>query len=96
VKRRTRTKKDKINKMSLDDEWEIDDILGERMTKSGRKYKVAWKPTRVHESGLSNSKDALKSYQRHVQQAKAGSSQVHFFSKVAKVKGRVSVQKGRG
>jgi len=45
MKRRTRTKKDKINKISLDDEWEINDILGERITKSGRKYKVAWKPT---------------------------------------------------
>jgi len=27
--------------MNLGDEWEIDDILGERMTKLGRKYKVA-------------------------------------------------------
>ncbi|OCK92392.1 uncharacterized protein K441DRAFT_180999 [Cenococcum geophilum 1.58] len=87
VKRRTRAKKDKFNEMNLYDEWEIDDILGERMTKSGREYKVAWKPTWVHKSGLSNSKDALKSYQRRVRQAKAGSSQVHS-SKVAKVKGR--------
>ena len=31
--------------MSLDDEWEIDDILGERMTKLGREYQVAQKPT---------------------------------------------------
>ena len=30
--------------MSLDDEWEIKDILGERITKLGCKYKVAWKP----------------------------------------------------
>jgi hypothetical protein len=43
--RYTQTKKDKINKISLDDEWEIKDILGERMIKSGHKYKVAWKPT---------------------------------------------------
>ena len=31
--------------MSLDNKWKIDDILGERITKSGREYKVAWKPT---------------------------------------------------
>jgi len=31
--------------MSLNDKWEIDNILGERITKLGRKYKVAWKPT---------------------------------------------------
>ena len=91
VKRRTRAKKDKFNKMNLDDEWEIDDILGERMTKSGREYKVAWKPTWVHESGLSNSKDALKSYQSRVQHAKVGSLQVHS----TKVKGRAAVRKGR-
>ena len=48
--------------MNLGDEWEINDILGERMTKLGRKYKVAWKPTWVYKSGLLNSKDALKSY----------------------------------
>jgi len=41
MKRYTRTKKDRINKMSLDDKWEIDGILGERITKLGRKYKVA-------------------------------------------------------
>ena len=91
MKRRTRTKKDKINGMNLDDEWEIDDILGERMTKSGREYKVAWKPTWVHESGLSNSKDALKSYQRRVRHAKVGSLQAHSM----KVKGRAAVHKGR-
>jgi hypothetical protein len=60
--RYTQTKKDKINKMSLDNKWKIKDILGERMTKSGHKYKVAWKPTWVYKSGLLNSKDALKSY----------------------------------
>jgi len=27
--------------MSLDNEWEINNILGEKMTKLGRKYKVA-------------------------------------------------------
>lgn len=91
VKRRTRAKKDKFNEMNLHDEWEIDDILGERMTKSGREYKVAWKPTWVHKSGLSNSKDALKSYQRRVRHAKVGSLQVHS----TKVKGRAAVRKGR-
>ena len=45
MKRYTRTKKDKINKISLDNKWEINNILGERMTKLGHKYKVAWKPT---------------------------------------------------
>jgi len=48
--------------MSLDNKWEINNILGERITKLGRKYKVAWKPTWVYKSGLSNSKDVLKSY----------------------------------
>ena len=62
IKRCTQAKKDKINKMNLDDEWEIDNILGERMTKLGREYKVAQKPTWVHKSRLLNSKDALKSY----------------------------------
>ena len=48
--------------MSLDDEWEIDNILGERITKLGRKYKVVWKPTWVHKSRLLNSKDVFKFY----------------------------------
>ena len=48
--------------MNLGDKWEINNILGERITKSGCKYKVAWKPTQVYKSGLLNSKDALKSY----------------------------------
>ena len=69
-----------VNKISLDNKWKINDILGERITKSGRKYKVAQKPTQVYKSGLSNSR----------------LSQVHSFSKVTKVKGRVAVQKGRG
>ncbi|XTI89471.1 hypothetical protein V2W45_1490796 [Cenococcum geophilum] len=91
VKRRTKTKNDKINKISMDDEWEIDDILGERITRLGRKYKVVWKPTWVHKSGLSNSGDALKSYQRRVRHAKVGSPQAHS----TKVKGRAAVRKGR-
>ena len=91
MKRRTQAKKDKFNEMNLDDEWEIDDILEERMTKSGREYKVAWKPTWVYNSGLSNSKDAFKSYQRRVRHAKVGSLQVHSM----KVKGRAAVRKGR-
>ena len=41
MKRRTRAKKDKFNEMNLDDKWEINNILGERMTKLGREYKVA-------------------------------------------------------
>jgi len=41
VKRCTQAKKDKFNEMNLDNEWEIDDILGERITKLGREYKVA-------------------------------------------------------
>jgi len=41
VKRYTQAKKDKINEMNLGDKWEINNILGERMTKLGRKYKVA-------------------------------------------------------
>ena len=53
--------------MSLDNKQEIDNILGEKITKLGRKYKVAWKPTQVYKSGLLNSKDALKFYQRCVQ-----------------------------
>ena len=48
--------------MSLDNEWEIDNILGERITKLGREYKVAQKPTWVYKSGLLNSKDTLKFY----------------------------------
>jgi hypothetical protein len=39
--RHTQTKKNKINKMSLDDKWKIENILGERMTKLEYKYKVA-------------------------------------------------------
>ena len=96
MKHYTQTKKDKIDKMSLDDKQEINDILGERITKLRRKYKVAWKPTQVHKSGLLNSKDALKFYQRRIWQAKAGSLQVHSFLKVVKVKGRVTMQKGWG
>jgi len=46
----------------LDNKWEIDDILGERITKLGREYKVAWKHIWVYKSGLLNSKDALKFY----------------------------------
>jgi len=76
--------------MSLDNEWEIDNILGERMTKLGREYKVAWKPTWVYKSGLLNSKDSLKSYQRCVWHAKVGSLQVHSM----KGKGRAAVRKG--
>ncbi|XTI95797.1 hypothetical protein V2W45_1256945, partial [Cenococcum geophilum] len=59
IKHYTRTKKDKINKMSLDNKWEINDILGKRMIKLGREYKV-------YKSGLLNSKGALKFYQRRV------------------------------
>ena len=40
VKHYTQTKKAKINTISLDDKWEIINILGERMTKSGHKYIV--------------------------------------------------------
>ncbi|XTI91768.1 hypothetical protein V2W45_1471479 [Cenococcum geophilum] len=83
IKRHTRAKKDKINKINLGDKWEIDDILGERITKLGREYKV-------YKGGLLNSKDALKSYQRRVRHAKVGLLQVHFM----KVKGRAAVRKG--
>ena len=62
VKYYTRTKKDKINKISLDNKWEIDNILGEKITKLKREYKVAWKPTQIYKSRLLNSKNALKSY----------------------------------
>ena len=31
--------------MSLDNKWEIKNILKKRITKLGHKYKVAWKPT---------------------------------------------------
>ena len=48
--------------MNLDNKWEINNILGERITKLGRVYKVAQKPIQVYKSGLLNSKDALKSY----------------------------------
>ena len=48
--------------MSLNNIWEINDILGERMIKSGCKYKVAWKPTWVYKSRFLNFKDAFKSY----------------------------------
>ena len=68
--------------MSLDDKWKIINILGERMIKLGHKYIVVWKPTWVYKSGLLNSKDALKSYQRHIQQAKAGLSQMYSFPKL--------------
>ena len=77
--------------MNLGDKQEIDDILGERITKLGRKYKVAWKLTQVYKSGLLNSKDAFKSYQRRVWHAKVGLPQVHSI----KVKGRAAVRKGR-
>ena len=73
MKRYTRTKNNKINKISLDNEWEINNILGERITKLGREYKVVWKPTWVYKSGLLNSGDALKSYQRRVRHAKVKS-----------------------
>ena len=48
--------------MNLDDKWEINNILKERITKLGREYKVVWKLTWVYKSGLLNSKDALKFY----------------------------------
>jgi len=73
IKRCTWAKKDKINKMNLGDKWEINNILGERITKLGRKYKVAWKLTWVYKSGFLNSKNALKSYQRRVWYAKVRS-----------------------
>ena len=62
IKRCTWAKKDKFNLINLDNKWEINNILGERMTKLGRKYKVVWKPTWVYKSGLLNSKDAFKFY----------------------------------
>ena len=65
--------------MNLGDEWEINDILGERITKLGRKYKVAQKPIQVYKSGLSNFKDIFKFYKRRVWQVKARSLQVYFF-----------------
>ena len=34
-----------INKIILNDEWEIDDIVKERIIKTKRKYKVVWKDT---------------------------------------------------
>ena len=30
--------------MNLDNEWEINNILGEKIIKLGRKYKIAQKP----------------------------------------------------
>ena len=48
--------------MNLGDKWEINDILGERITKLGRKYKVAQKLTQVYKSRLLNFKNALKFY----------------------------------
>ena len=52
--------------MSLNNEWEINDILGERITKLGRKYKVVQKPIWVYKNGLLNFKDAFKFYKRRI------------------------------
>ena len=41
MKRYTWAKKEKFNKINLDNKWEINNILGERITKLGREYKVA-------------------------------------------------------
>ena len=79
----SRAEDNEANKTTVDDEWEIRKILEERMTKSGLEYKVAWMPTWVHESGLSNAKHALKSYQKRVQHAKV-ESRMHSSAKVTK------------
>jgi hypothetical protein len=86
----SRARNNQVN--NIDNEWEVRNIVGERMTESGREYKVVWKDTWVHESGLSHAKGAVKSYRKRVQHDKAGSPQMHTS---VEVKGRAIMRKGR-
>jgi hypothetical protein len=74
----------------MDDEWEVRKIKGERMTESGREFKVAWKTTWIPETGLSNAKRAIASYRRRVQRDNVGLPQMHSSAEV-----KVGARKGR-